>query len=91
MISDMKTTKTFLKSILAVALFSSTTFAAGNAISGQVMLINNMGNVDSNTNSPGASQSAFQVSLSDTTGICSTTKINYNGYVVVPWYSSGIL
>lgn len=90
MISDMKTTKTLLKSILAVALFSSTTvFAAGNAISGQVMIINNMGNVDSNTNSPGASQSAFQVSVSDTTGICSTAKLNYNGYVVVPWYSSG--
>lgn len=91
MISAMKTPKkTFLKSILAVALFSSTAaFAAGNAISGQVMIINNMANVDSNTNSPGASQSSFQVSVSDTTGVCSTSKINYNGYVVVPWYSSG--
>ncbi|WP_058534630.1 hypothetical protein [Legionella saoudiensis] len=84
------TKKNFLKSILAVALFSSpTAFAAGNAISGQVMIINNMGNVDSNTNSPGASQSAFQVSVSDTSGVCSTAKINYNGYVVVPWFSSG--
>ncbi|MFT4060285.1 MAG: hypothetical protein QM652_12140 [Legionella sp.] len=71
-------------------LSSSTAFAGGNAISGQLMIINNMGNVDSNNNSSGASQSSFQVTVSDTIGICSTTKLNYGGYVVVQWYATGI-
>lgn len=87
----MKTIKkTFLKSAIAVALFSAgAAFATGNAISGQLMVINNMADVDSNTNSPGASESSFQVTVSDTTGVCNTTKLQYNGYVVVPWASSG--
>ncbi|EHL32163.1 hypothetical protein [Legionella drancourtii] len=82
--------KNFLKSTIAMALFSSSVaFAGGNAISGQLMIVNNMGDVDSTSNSPGATQSSFQVTVSDTTGVCSTTKLNYNGYIVVQWYSTG--
>ncbi len=91
MILKMETIKTtFLPLIITVALSSSgAAFASGNAISGQLMIVNNMGNVDSTSNSPGAAQSSFQVAVSDTTGVCHTTKLNYNGYVVVPWYSTG--
>lgn len=86
--------KTIKKTVLKLAIFMNlfscgATFASGNAISGQLMIINNMGDVDSNSNSPGATQSAFQVSVSDTTGVCSTTLLKYSGYVVVPWYSTG--
>ena len=91
MILDMKTIKkNLLKSTIALALFSSSAaFATGNAISGQLLIINNMGDVDSTTNTPGASQSSFQVTVTDTTGVCSTTKLKYSGYVVVPWFSTG--
>jgi hypothetical protein len=83
--------KTFLKSTIVVALFSSSAaFSSGNAINGQLMIINNMGDVNSSNNSPGATESSFQVTVSDTTGVCSTTKLKYNGYVVVPWYSTGV-
>lgn len=87
----MKTiNKTLLKSTIALALFSSTAvYATGNAISGQLMIINNMADVDSNTNTPGETESSFKVTVSDTTGVCSTTTLKYSGYVVVQWYSSG--
>lgn len=82
--------KNFLKSAVVMALFSSSVaFAGGNAISGQLMIINNMADVDSTKNTPGATQSSLQVTVSDTTGPCNTTKLNYNGYVVVQWYSTG--
>lgn len=82
--------KTCLKSAIVVALFSSSVaVASGNAISGQLMIINNMADIDSTDNSPGATQSAFQVTVSDNTGVCNTTKLNYNGYIVVQWHSTG--
>lgn len=78
-------------SMLVSLLCCGSSFASGNAISGQLMIINNMGNVNSASNIPGASASSFTVSVNDSTGTpCHTAGLVYNGYVVIQWYATGL-
>lgn len=73
-----------LKSSLAVTLLaSSTAFAA--VTSGQLVIVNGLGNIDS-AGRVGSTASSVSVVVSDATGPCSTTTtLTYNGTVVVKW------
>lgn len=80
------TKRKFLKSTLAVALFASSAAFAVGPTSGQLVIINSLGNVVSATGNVGASASSFSVVVSDATGPCSTTaSVAYNGTVTVKW------
>ncbi|WP_058533042.1 hypothetical protein [Legionella saoudiensis] len=84
------TKRTFLRSTLAVALLTSgVAFAAATPpTSGQLVIINSLGNV-STTGNTGASASSFSVVVSDSSGPCSTTaSVAYNGTVTVKWNSA---
>jgi hypothetical protein len=84
----METIKhTLVKSSLAVALFASTSaFAA--VTSGQLVIINSLGNVDSSGNA-GSTASSVSIVVSDSTGPCSTSSnVAYNGTVTVKWATS---
>jgi hypothetical protein len=89
MVLNMEATKrTFLKSTLAVALLASGA-AFATPTSGQLVIVNSLGDVDVTSGTVGASASAVSVVVSDTTGPCSTTaSVAYNGTVVVKWNSN---
>ncbi|MFT4059159.1 MAG: hypothetical protein QM652_06380 [Legionella sp.] len=79
---------TFLKSTIAVALFASSTVFAANATSGQLVIINSLGNVPP-TGNAGSSASSVSVVVSDSTGPCSTTAtLAYMGTLTVKWSST---
>ncbi|MFJ1268855.1 hypothetical protein ACD661_09835 [Legionella lytica] len=82
------TKRTFLRTTLAVALTSGVVFAAAAApSSGQLVVVNSLGNVS--TTNTGASASSFSVVVSDSSGPCSTTaSVAYNGTVTVKWNAS---
>lgn len=83
------TKRTFLRSTLAVALFASGAAFAVGPTSGQLVIVNSLGNVVSSTGNAGATASSFSVVVSDATGPCSTTaSVAYNGTVVVKWSAS---
>lgn len=90
MVLNMEATKrTFLKSTLAVALLASGAAFAVSPTSGQLVIVNSMGDVDATTGTVGASASSFSVVVSDATGPCSTTAtVAYNGTVTVKWNAS---
>lgn len=83
------TKRTLLKSTLAVVLLSSGAAFAVGPTSGQLVLINSLGNVVSSTGNSGATASSVSVVVSDATGPCSTTAtLAYNGTVTVKWSAS---
>lgn len=83
------TKRTFLKSTLAIALLTSGAAFATGPTSGQIVIVNSLGNVVPSTGSPGASASSMSVVVSDNTGPCSTTaNLAYNGTVIVKWATS---
>lgn len=86
----MEATKhTFLKSTLAVALLASGAAFATGPTTGQLVVINGLGNVVAATGNSGATASSISVVVSDATGPCSTSaNIAYNGTVIVKWSSS---
>lgn len=90
MVLDMEATKrTFLKSTIAVALLASGTAFAVGPTSGQLVIVNGLGNVVAATGNAGATSSSMSVVVSDATGPCSTTaNVAYNGTVIVKWSSS---
>ncbi|KTC79320.1 hypothetical protein [Legionella cherrii] len=80
---------TFLKSTLAVALFATSSAFAAGVTSGQLVIINGLGNVDSTSGNAGSTASSISVVVSDSTGPCSTTAtVAYNGTVTVKWSAS---
>jgi hypothetical protein len=81
--------RTFLKSTIAVALLASGAAFATGPTSGQLMIINSLGNVVAATGNSGATASSVSVVVSDATGPCSTTaSLAYNGTVLVKWNAS---
>ncbi len=80
---------TFLKSTLALALFASGSAFAAGATSGQLVIINGLGNVDSSSGNAGSTTSSISVVVSDSTGTCNTTStVLYDGTVIVKWSAS---
>lgn len=83
------TKRTLLKSTLAVALLTSGVAFATGPTSGQLVIVNGLGNVVAATGNSGATASSVSVVVSDATGPCSTTAtLAYNGTVVVKWSAS---
>ncbi|KTD67409.1 MULTISPECIES: hypothetical protein [Legionella] len=81
--------QTFLKSTLVVALFASSSVFAAGVTSGQLVIINGLGNADSSSGYPGSTASSISVVVSDSTGPCSTTAtVAYYGTVTVKWSAS---
>ncbi|BCA95333.1 hypothetical protein TUM19329_16940 [Legionella antarctica] len=81
----------FLRSTLTIALMGlwGTPFAVP-VTSGQLVIINSLGNA-STTGNIGTSASSISVVVSDSTGPCSTiSTVIYNGTAVVKWSSSAI-
>ena len=91
MVLNMEATKrTFLKSTLAVALLASgAVFATSGPTSGQLVIVNSLGDVDATSGTVGATASSVSVVVSDSSGACSTTtSLAYNGTVTVKWNTS---
>ena len=80
------TKRSVLTSTLALALFSSSAALAAGPTSGQLVVINGLGNVVSSTGNSGSTASAVSVVVSDATGPCSTSaNVAFNGTVTVKW------
>lgn len=85
----MEAQRTVLKSALAVVLFASGAAFAVGPTTGQLVIVNGLGNVVPATGNSGSSASAVSVVVSDATGPCSTTaNLAYNGTVTVKWNAS---
>ena len=84
----MEATK-LLKSIIAMTVLASSAVFATGPTSGQLVIINSMGNVDT-SGVPGVTASSMSVVVTDGSGsACSTTStVAYNGTVTVKWNSS---
>jgi hypothetical protein len=77
-----------LKSGLALAILASSSAFATGVTSGQLVIVNGLGNVDT-TGHVGSTASSVSVVVSDSTGPCSTTTtLTYNGTVIVKWAAS---
>ena len=82
----MDLTKLFKLVCIAAALTIRPAFALTGATSGQLVLINGLGNVTASTGNAGATASSIKVQVSDHTGPCSAaTTIAYNGTLVIKW------
>lgn len=80
-----------LKSILVVALLASASVfaSASGPTSGQLVVINSLGNTSSGN--AGETASAISVVVSDTVGPCSTTgAVPYNGVITIKWSAANI-
>lgn len=79
----------FLKSILAISLIASGAACAVDVTSGQLVIINSLGNAPA-TGNPGATPSAFSIVVSDSTGPCATiANVAYNGTSpIIKWSAS---
>ncbi|CEG56744.1 hypothetical protein [Legionella fallonii] len=80
----------FLRSTLTIALLglAGAVYSYTAVSSGQLVIINGLGN-DASTGATGSTASSVSVVVSDSTGPCSTTAlVAYNGTVVVKWASS---
>lgn len=85
---NMELKNTFLKSAVVVALIASGSVFAAGAKSGQLVIVNALGNVDA-SGYVGSSASSVNIVVSDSTGPCSTTaNVAYNGVVTVKWNSA---